>query len=202
MKNHLLVFAKYPEAGRVKTRLALTVGTERAAELYRMMVNTVLRKTTPKNNSYQLQLCYDPPEKEAAFRRWLPDISDWLAQQGTHLGERLQHAFHNAFLQGSKTVIVIGTDCIDIDQPILEAAFESLAAYDVVVGPASDGGYYLIGMKAHTPQLFDGISWSTERVFQETIQKSKALGLSIKTLPILSDIDAWPDAISSMMEQT
>lgn len=199
MLNHLLVFAKYPEPGRVKTRLAQSVGAERATELYRTMAETVVEQVLPTDHDYDMTLCFDPPEREKDFRQWLPHIMNWIPQTDGDLGQRLRSAFSDAFAQGRQRVIAIGTDCIHIDPPLLRHAFKGLTDHDVVIGPASDGGYYLIGLKADRPQLFEDISWSTEVVFQETIERAKSVGLSIKTLAVLSDIDTWPSDIASTM---
>ena len=186
-KQRLLIFAKYPEAGRVKTRLAARVGAAKAAQLYRDMVTTVIAKTEPYANSFERTLYYDPPEREAAFRQWLP-ITSQRPQRGDDLGERMHTAFKEV-LQGDGHAVLIGTDCIDIDTKVVTAAFAALADHDLVLGPATDGGYYLIGCKATWPELFAEIAWSTPTVLQQTLQRAEQLGLQVQLLDPLSDID-------------
>ena len=186
--NKLLVFAKYPEPGRVKTRLARTIGPERAALLYKEMVETVVRKTTPTNGEYRRVLCFDPPEREKDFRKWISQI-ELRPQSSGGLGQRMSIAIQESLANGNDRVGLIGTDCVEIDRSLLCNAFDRLNKADLVLGPAKDGGYYLIGMKKTYPFLFDGISWSTEKVLDETLEKAKGGHLKVELLKILSDVD-------------
>lgn len=187
LKQELLIFAKYPEPGKVKTRLARTVGPVEAARLYRGMVETVVKKTTPVNGEYHQIMYFDPPERVREFKQWVP--LQMKKQCPGELGHRMLDAFQTSLANGSGQAILIGTDCIEIDRTLLCDAFQQLETADLVLGPAKDGGYYLIGMKATHPILFEGISWSTAKVLQETLHKAKEAGLKVALLPLLADID-------------
>ncbi len=185
--NRLLLFAKYPEPGLVKTRLAAEVGPETAARLYRDMVEEVVRVTQPSAKEYERVLYIDPPEKREAFQGWFPELA-LAVQRGDDLGERLAHACEES-LRACNRVAIIGTDCIELDAALIGQAFASLAENDLVIGPARDGGYYLIACKKMHRELFTGIPWSTERVLEETCTRANDLGLTVHQLPLLSDYD-------------
>ena len=186
-KQRLLIFAKYPEAGRVKTRLAKRVGAAKAAQLYRDMVTTVVAKTKPDAASFERILYYDPPERSEAFQDWLPFLQQ-QPQRGDDLGERMSNALEES-LQTAAHTVIIGTDCIDIDSEVVTSAFAALLDHDLVLGPATDGGYYLIGCRAASPALFAGIAWSTPSVLEQTLQRAQQLELQVHLLDPLSDID-------------
>jgi rSAM/selenodomain-associated transferase 1 len=127
-------------------------------------------------------------------------MKDWLGsdliynEQGTgDLGDRMNHSFEAGFNQGLAAIIIIGTDCIDLNTDILNQAFDTLKQQDLVIGTATDGGYYLIGLRRSTPELFQGIDWGTERVLEQTLVRCQPLKLSIGNLPQLSDIDRPED---------
>lgn len=114
-------------------------------------------------------------------------------QEGSGLGERMRHAFEYSFKQGIKKTVIIGTDCFELSSAIIINAFAYLDSNDVVLGPAHDGGYYLLAMKENQPQLFENISWSTEEVLEQTLSICKELNLSVFQLPVLADIDNEED---------
>jgi len=114
-------------------------------------------------------------------------------QEGIGLGERMLNAFKNAFDDGYERVVIIGTDCFEIKQPIIESAFQQLHSHEIVVGPALDGGYYLLAMKRLYPELFQNISWGSDTVFAETIAACSDLGLDHFLLPVLNDVDEEKD---------
>ncbi len=188
LKNELLIFAKYPEPGRVKTRLARTVGAVEAARRYREMTETVMRKTQPLDGEYRRVLCVDPPEREIDFRKWFPSLA-MRPQCSGDLGERMSVAFQESLVKGSDRAVLIGTDCVEIDRSLLRDAFQQLETADLVLGPAKDGGYYLIGMKKMNSFLFEGVPWSTEKVLWITIEKAKESCLKVELLKTLSDLD-------------
>ena len=188
LKNELLIFAKYPEPGWVKTRLARTIGPERAALLYKEMIETVLRKTTASNGEYQRTLCFDLPEREKDFRKWIFQIK-LRPQSSGDLGQRMSIAIQESLANGNDRAVLIGTDCVEIDRSLLCGAFDRLNKADLVLGPAKDGGYYLIGMKKTHPFLFEGIPWSTEKVLGLTLEKAKVGNLKVELLKTLSDVD-------------
>lgn len=188
MTPSLIIFAKFPQPGRVKTRLARRVGSERAAILYKNMVETVLEQTRPENGEYQRLLCFDPPHREQDFRDWLPSLETFVPQYGRNLGERMQHAMTPLALS-APPVVLIGTDCTELNRDLICEAIQKLSTHDLVLGPAKDGGYYLIACKKVYPELFTGIAWSTEQVLAETLKRAESICLRVALLPILADID-------------
>lgn len=187
-KRAILFFVKYPTPGKVKTRLAKTVGTDEAAHIYRQLAQTnyaVLRSVIDTD----LIVMFDPPEDALKIKQWFPDASYCLAQHGDDLGERLNQAFKIAFQNGYSKVIALGSDILGLTTDIVEQGFLLLDSTDVVIGPAKDGGYYLIGSAHHYPELFQGISWSTQKVFNETSHALEINNLRYKTLLPLDDLD-------------
>lgn len=187
MKNVLVIFAKYPEAGKVKNRLARTIGAAKAALAYKTMAEIVVRNTQPCDGEYAQVLYYDPPESREKFQSWL-QVNHRQPQVEGDLGERMKKALSQALTE-SEYAVLIGTDCIDVDRPLILKAFADLKEADLVLGPAKDGGYYLIGCKRVFPELFTGIDWSTERVFSQTLRVTEKLKLRVSCLPQLEDID-------------
>ncbi|MBI4238701.1 MAG: TIGR04282 family arsenosugar biosynthesis glycosyltransferase [Deltaproteobacteria bacterium] len=183
----LLMFARYPEIGKVKSRLAQTIGAANAASAYKTMVEIVVKNTRPCNGEFAQVLCYDPPELRERFQSWL-QMSHLKPQSGGDLGERMKQAFIQALTETDHAVL-IGTDCIDVDRSLILKAFDDLEKADLVLGPAKDGGYYLIGCKRAYPAIFTGIDWGTERVFAQTLRVAEKLELHVSCLPQLEDID-------------
>lgn len=183
----LLIFAKYPEAGQVKSRLARTIGATKAVLAYKTMVENVVRNTQPCNGEYAQVLYYDPPESKEKFQSWL-QMDHQQPQSGGDLGERMKKALSQALAE-SKYAVLIGTDCIDVDRSLILKAFDDLVKTDLVLGPARDGGYYLIGCSCVYPELFTGIDWSTEHVFSQTLRVTEKLKLRVSCLPQMEDID-------------
>jgi len=192
--NQVIFFVKYPAAGEVKTRLAAAVGPERAAALYRNMAESVLRSAFPeKNSSYLLEVCFAPGEREKLFRRWLPAAETFYPQEGVSLGERMRSAVERSLRAGFSKTILIGSDCPAVNRDLIEEGFGLLDAHDVVLGPAADGGYYLIGMSMPHSVLFEGIAWGTGLVYEQTLSAASRAGLSSAALPVLRDIDRAED---------
>jgi rSAM/selenodomain-associated transferase 1 len=199
--NAILLLLKYPTPGRVKTRLAATVGAEAAVKIYRQMVET-LCQSLPENATPIL--VYDPPGTEEALRHWLTphlnrSISEkhrqilWLPQCEGDLGARLSAAFEFAFCQGFKQVAAIGTDCLDVNPALFDEVFTRLEGRNVVIGPAWDGGYYLIATASHQPCLFQNIPWSSAQTFSETLTRAAAENLRVFLLEKYHDIDTEED---------
>lgn len=130
---------------------------------------------------------------KAEMTAWLGNDYPWLPQQGDDLGERLNHSFHRCFLQGHTPIILAGADCPLLDTTILQQALAELANHEVVLGPALDGGYYLIGLNRPQPQLFSAMNWGETGVLAETKHRCQQAKLSVALLPILSDIDLPAD---------
>lgn len=183
---------KYPEPGRVKTRLAREIGEYRAAEICSQIAERVVRNTAPEARDYQRIIFFDPPEREDDFRNWLPG-EQVEVQSGSSLGERMDNCIRYLLSRGADKAVITGADIPDLSREIIRQAFENLDFADVVIGPAYDGGYYLIGMKAPVPELFQDIPWSTNRVLSETISAMDRLGKSYCLLTTLSDMDTVAD---------
>ncbi len=189
----LLFFIRYPEKGRVKTRLAASMGDERALELYKRFLLNIL--STLNKGTFLFYLCFYPAEALQSLRKWLGGEYLYIPQQGEDLGERMKNGFMEAFDSGFKRVALIGSDIPDLPLEFIEEAFASIREKDCVIGPSLDGGYYLIGFKdtKFSPQVFKGILWSTERVFEETMKILEREGLTVHTLRPLRDIDTIDD---------
>lgn len=188
-REALAVFAKFPEPGRVKTRLIPALGAEGAAALHDQMVRHTLDRVR------ELQLTREAEahvfcagaEPERFGHHFKSDIP-CAAQSDGDLGKRMRMAFRH-MLRDANAAVIIGTDCPDISQGVLGMAFDALRSCDLVLGPATDGGYYLIGLRRPVPSLFENMEWSTPSVLSETLARASALGLSVLMLPTLSDVD-------------
>ena len=189
MKKALLIFAKNPVDGKVKTRLAATIGKEQTLFIYQKLIDHTIAVT--KELSVDKIVFYsDFIDKKD---NWNNALFQKKLQSGNDLGERMKNAFKSSFTAGYEKVVIIGTDCYDLTETIINKAFESLNENDVVIGPAEDGGYYLLGIKKFLPQFFENIEWSTDKVFDQTIAVCNTLGLSTFLLQELNDIDDEDD---------
>jgi uncharacterized protein len=189
MTASLLVFVKPPLPGLVKTRLAAGLGADAAADLYRALAERVLSQTAPAAGEYARVVFADGL---AAVRAWLPR-EDCVPQSAGDLGRRMAQAFAWAFARGHERVVLIGTDAPELSRRHVQEAFAALATHDVVLGPARDGGYYLIALRGPCPELFTGIAWSTADVLDATLVRAAALGLDGERLSPLTDIDTLED---------
>lgn len=193
MNNYsLIIFVKNPVLGKVKTRLAATIGAEKALGIYRQL----LTRTQTITQSL-------PWTKALYYADFIPEHDQWDAaaytkhlQSGPDLGTRMENAFAAGFAQRYQRICIIGSDCFQLTTAIIQEAFATLAHKDVVIGPAQDGGYYLLGMREPHPFLFKGITWSTASVLAETLQHAAANHLSVGLLPTLSDVDEEKDLIT------
>lgn len=192
-RDCLIIFVKYPQAGRVKTRLAKSIGEENAARLYRTLVETLLKRT--RSDKFQRTIFYSPRGKEKEMRGWLGEDFIFVPQKGRGLGERLSGAFRFAFKNGAKRVIAIGSDSPTLDKKLIAEAFRKLKDTQCAIGPARDGGYYLIGLSSRIDGIFKGIPWSTESVLSRTISKLKQLNIKYTLLGKSFDIDSYQDII-------
>jgi len=196
MKNQdtcILCFVKYPEKGQVKLRLAVDLDDDVVVELYRNFVLDVV--TILKKLNTPFYLCFSPLNAQKKFREWLGSSYRCVPQEGNDIGERMKNSFSHAFAEGFRRVVLIGSDNPDLPGDFLRNAIRELQTRDMVLGPSSDGGYYLIGFRDDTflPSVFDGISWSSSTVFQETMAKVKNAGRSLSLLPAWSDVDIISD---------
>ncbi len=191
----LLIFCRFPEAGKAKTRLIPALGAEKAAQLHRRMTEYIVgvarsfRNEFGKKNILVTVYCTGAPLKD--FRAWLGHDLHYRSQPSGTIGQRMQRAIETVTRENEATgaTIIIGTDIPGLTADIISRAREGLNKNDVVLGPAADGGYYLIGMKSAHQDLFKEIDWGTEQVFEQTRKKVKGLDLRLAELPILSDVD-------------
>jgi rSAM/selenodomain-associated transferase 1 len=192
-KFAILLFIKAPVRGQVKSRLAADIGDEAALELYKNFILDII--DTVKKTGYPFRICYYPPHAGAEVSSWLAGHYRIVPQQGSDLGERMENAFLRCFSEGFERALLIGSDLPDLAPAVLQNAMASLAEHDAVIGPASDGGYYLIGFHSRTllPRVFQGIPWSTETVFQETMAILKKSALSVDQAPTWNDVDTVED---------
>jgi rSAM/selenodomain-associated transferase 1 len=190
----LLIFTRFPEPGKVKTRLIPELGSAGATRVYRHLAEQVVRTARSlRRQSMQAVVCVEPARR-------IPDMASWLGaglifrgQVGAGLGERLSQAFDRAFTGGARRVVAIGTDCIELSSELIAEAFDLLARNDAVLGPATDGGYYLIGLSRPLPDVFRDIPWSTDQTLTVTTRRLASVGVSPQLLPPLNDIDTWDD---------
>jgi rSAM/selenodomain-associated transferase 1 len=191
----LVIFTKNPEAGKVKTRLAATIGSDAALSVYKKLIEHTVLIT-----------CSLPMDKVVFYSDHVTQEDAWDAnhyfkqlQTGKDLGERMNNAFADVFRAGYSKAVLIGTDCPELNDAIILEAFDKLDDVDVVIGPAVDGGYYLIGLKTNCSFLFQNIKWSTRNVLLETINKCKSAELLFILLQSLRDVDEEKDLLSSKL---
>lgn len=188
--EQLIVFAKAPRAGGVKTRLAETMGADQACQAYRQLASAVMRTVSVFDH---VEVRFSPDDAREEIAPWLRPTWTATPQGDGQLGDRMARAFAEAFQRGAERVVVIGSDCAELASKDVRSAWRELKTHDLVVGPALDGGYWLIGLRAPRPELFENIPWSTDAVLGQTLQRAKSLGLRIQLLRILSDVDTEAD---------
>lgn len=199
----LAIFCKTPDKGFVKTRLAEDIGDQKALEVYLKLLKITDEKTKTFSASRHLYLTSSVVENLdemlASLQRHnvfnIDETHFWL-QHGEDLGQRMHLAF-NHLLENHQSVVLIGCDLPDLNSELIDRAFQMLQSNDLVLGPSCDGGYYLIGIKKNHPELFQQISWSTEKVLTQTIKRARQLSLKFHLLEELRDIDTLDDLISS-----
>lgn len=187
--NLLLIFYRNPESGKVKTRLAATIGNEKALSVYLKLAEHT-KKITESLRADKLVFYSHTIEKRD---QWPDEIYQKAKQSSEDLGERMLNAFKYGFDRGYKHICIIGTDCLELNHAIVETAFSALEQQDVVLGPAKDGGYYLLGMKTLHSDFFSNKNWSTQTVMHDTLLDALHLKSSVHLLPLLSDVDVEED---------
>ncbi len=189
MQNLLIIFVKNPELGKVKSRLAKSIGNEMALSVYKKLLNhtrnVVVDLKMDKCVYYSDYIDYDD--------LWEVDNFQKSLQRGKDLGERMHQAVVRAFSEGYSKVCIIGSDLLELKQEIVEEAFQKLHGNDVVLGPAQDGGYYLIAINRPQSTLFENKTWGTKTVLAETLADIKERRLSFSMLKLLNDIDEIED---------
>lgn len=188
-KNLLIIFTKNPELGKVKTRLAKTIGSENALDVYKKLLThtSLVSKEieTTKWVYYSNEIGDSSYFENTIFTKFI--------QSGKDLGERMKNAFEHGFSKGYKNIILIGSDCYELNSTHLNEGFEVLNNNNFVFGPAKDGGYYLVGMNSFFPKIFENKIWSTETVLEEAILDIKNANQSFDTIETLSDVDYEKD---------
>jgi uncharacterized protein len=189
LKEKLLLFYRNPELGKVKTRLAKTLGDKKALEIYLQLAAHT--KSITQNILIKKIVCYS---------NFIDEQDNWPASQyqkklqhGTDLGEKMSNAFAEEFEKKSSSICIIGTDCFELTTEIIKDAFQKLETHDAVLGPAHDGGYYLLGTNKFIPELLQNKQWSTSSVAEDTIQDFQKLKLTYAILPTLTDVDEEKD---------
>jgi hypothetical protein len=178
---------KNPTLGKVKTRLAKTIGDERALEIYIKLLEHT--KSITKDLS---------SDKKVFYTDFIPEDDFWNSYQKYlqiegDLGKKMENAFLQAFEEGYKKVLIIGGDCADLTEMMIKRAFDALDKAPIVIGPAQDGGYYLLAMTQMIDEIFENKAWSTDQVLSETLKDLEKLKISRVLLPILNDVDEWED---------
>lgn len=193
-REMLIVFTRFPQPGQTKTRLIPALGAAEAAALQKMMAEHTFSLCGELAGKRELALCvYYEGGDEQAVRSWVPAAMSCRSQGPGSLGDRLAQTFADSFASGGTRVIIIGSDCPFLTPEILAEGFTLLQNHDVVLGPACDGGYYLVGMSKPGQQLWSDIDWGTDRVFQQTMAIARKSGLALALLPELADIDRPED---------
>ena len=183
-KSQVIIFAKNPKLGKVKTRLAVSIGDEEALKVYKFLLAHTFRVVAAAGLDVHVFFSDFIDESLIGFN---PKFQSYI-QKGNNLGERLANAFEQVN-KSENNCIVIGSDCFQMSSKHLLACVEGLEIGDMVIGPSHDGGYYLLGMNEFHPTLFQDIHWSTEKVFQQTLDKSQNLDLRVIQLETLHDVD-------------
>ena len=198
MKQAFIIFARNPVRGKVKTRLAATMGDDKALSIYQSLLEHTVQIT--QQLPYDCYVFYaDGISKNDV---WPDDLYLKKNQEGKDLGQRMLHAFDTLFQQGYQKIIIIGTDCFELSSFILLDAFTALDEKEVVIGPSEDGGYYLLGMRQFFPFLFEEKAWSTDSVYSSTVQQLVIQNIRYEILPILNDIDTEDDWKQYLQQQS
>ncbi|MGB5361646.1 MAG: TIGR04282 family arsenosugar biosynthesis glycosyltransferase [Eudoraea sp.] len=183
----LLIFTRNPKLGKCKTRLAAVIGDQAALDIYMILLRHTAEITKDLNCSKEVYYSEEISENDL----WDKDNYAKQLQEGNDLGERMYNAFKSGFQKGYKKIIIIGSDIYDLNSETIEAGFNSLENSDFVIGPAADGGYYLIGMKTLNHEIFLNKNWGTETVLEDTL--SNLTHKEIQLLQIKNDIDVYED---------
>ena len=189
MKKALIIFVRQPEKGKVKTRLAATLGEDKALAIYIELLKHTQKISSAATADKFVFYAGQIPENDL----WsMPGFTKRL-QNELDLGGKMKEAFSVLFEEGYGKIVIIGSDCLELSTEIIEQAFNLLDEKEVVIGPASDGGYYLLGMKKLWPFIFENKQWSTANVFEQTLSDLKKVKIPYSELITLADIDTEED---------
>ncbi|MBF2057843.1 MAG: TIGR04282 family arsenosugar biosynthesis glycosyltransferase [Cyanobacterium sp. T60_A2020_053] len=192
-KKTLIVFTRYPEVGKTKTRLIPAIGAEKATILQKELTEKTLQTVLQVKEDLDLKIYFSGGNLKL-FEDWLGKDLAYFPQEGKDLGEKMFSAIETNYFMSPQGAIIIGIDCPFITPDILLQGLRALDNHDMVIGEAEDGGYYLIGLRKPKKELFTNINWGTDEVFQRTMQKAKNIGLKVyNNLPVLRDIDRPED---------
>lgn len=193
-EQHLIIFTRYPQPGKTKTRLIPALGIEGAANLQRQMTEYTLSevKKLCKSTAISFEVRFADGDLQL-MKNWLGTELNYQLQGEGDLGKRMENSFLDAFNLGAKKVVIIGIDCPGVNAEVLAQAFKKLPDCDLLLGPAVDGGYYLIGLNRAIGKLFTNIDWGTEAVLQQTVNIAQQLNLSVAYLQTLADVDRPED---------
>ena len=191
MSELLIVFAKNPELGKVKTRLAVDIGDEEALAIYQRLLKTTIEAAKGCRADVSFYFSHSIDDNI-----WPEDQSK--IQSGDDLGEKMKNAFQDGFYEGYERIVIIGSDLPDMNSVLIDKSFQSLSFMDTVIGPALDGGYYLLGMKKMISELFQNIHWSTDAVLETTLERLTKKKESYFLLETKNDIDTKEDLMKSL----
>ncbi len=193
MSSAIIIFVRKPELGKVKTRLAASIGNEKALAVYKELLahtkNITQSIVADKFVFYNNEISKNDI--------WDNNIYKKIVQAEGDLGFKMQEAFSYLFNKGYKKVLIIGSDCFQLEENTIKEALHLLEQKEVVIGPANDGGYYLLGMKRLYPEFFKNKTWSTAEVYKNTLADFKILNLKWAALPTLIDVDTEEDLLAS-----
>ncbi|WP_425076814.1 TIGR04282 family arsenosugar biosynthesis glycosyltransferase [Psychroserpens sp. S379A] len=189
-KDLVIVFVKNIKLGKVKTRLAKTIGNQAAFEVYKELVT--ITELATKALDVPLHIYFSD---KVIDTKW--ETAYKTVQKGSDLGERMKNAFTNGFKKGFERIVLIGSDLPDINATHIQNGLNALNHSEVVFGPAEDGGYYLVGMSKMNPQIFENKPWSQSNLLEKTLHELDQLNLSVSILDMLNDIDTYEDLIAS-----
>ena len=194
----LIIFVRNPELGKVKTRLAKTIGDENALLVYKELLSHTFGIT--KDLICDKYILYQDAINTNDI--WENKIFEKRVQKGADLGERMHNAFSDLFKKGYESIVIIGSDCYDLDKQIIVDSFQLLNSHDVVIGPALDGGYYLLGLKKNLPEIFNEMPWSSPLLMNETTKILNELSYTIGFLPSLNDVDEKSDLNKKLVSKS
>ena len=198
MKKAIIIMTKFPEAGRVKTRLQPFLSAEKSAEIALAFLQDTENKA--KSVCEDLIIAFSPPEQKTKFKSILQYENILIEQTGVNLGERMFNAFEFTFFNNLDSVVMIGTDSPTFPSEFIEKAFELLKNSDAVLGETEDGGYYLIGLNTLKKKIFENVEWSSEKTFEQTVQNIKNLNLRLSLLPKWFDVD-FPEDLKILRKE-
>lgn len=190
MSELLIAFVKNPELGKVKTRLAKDIGNNEALAVYQKLLETTIEAA--QGCRADVRFYFSNSVDENIWPKGQSKI-----QSGDDLGEKMKNAFQDGFSEGYERIVIIGSDLPNMSSALIDKSFQSLSFMDTVIGPASDGGYYLLGMKKMIPELFENIRWSTSEVLETTLERLTQKKESYFLLEMKNDIDTKEDLINS-----